>query len=228
MQTGAVDSIRPESSPTIGSATEANPPGWPGRPVPAEWNRSVCLCPGALSSRLDNCPSSAGIDPASSFLCRFRNLRLASWANSAGIVPVRLLPPRSSRSRLVICPRTVGIDSDNSLFPRFNTSRLGSEASSSGTDPDISLAPRSRILSSSNWERLTGMAPDTWLSARSSSLSRARLTRFPGNLPDRLFDRSSSRITLPLASVVTPCHSVRGSSLSQFSLSFQFGPSNAW
>ena len=60
--------------------------------------------------------------------------------------------------------------------------------------------------------------------------SRSRFVRSPrasGTAPVRPFPASSSRVTRPAASVVTPYHSPSGASVSQFAPFVQFAPSVA-
>ena len=72
-----------------------------------------------------------------------------------------------------------------------------------------------------------GIAPDNWLLPSSSRCKLVRLPKDDGSSPDSPFSSSSSVVTRPSLSVVTPNHSSSGLSLSQLVLSFQLSPSVA-
>ncbi len=72
-----------------------------------------------------------------------------------------------------------------------------------------------------------GIDPDSWLLLSHSSLRDVSCPNSEGIEPDNLFQERHSPVTCPASLVWTPCHSLRGLSVFQFVLLFQFAPSVA-
>ena len=95
---------------------------------------------------------------------------------------------------------------------------------SAGISP---LSPFPKSFRSARLERLPNSGGISPLSPFPYRFSTARLARLPssaGISPVNPLDCSHSSVTRPSSSVVTPCHSPIGSSLSQFVLSSQPSP----
>ena len=84
--------------------------------------------------------------------------------------------------------------------------------------------PRSELSISNRPDKLLGTHPVNWFLSRASPVRLARLPNSAGISPLNWFPSRSSSVTRPLSSVVTPSHSLIGTSLSQLLFLLQFGP----
>ena len=124
-----------------------------------------------------------------------------NWSDKLlGTHPLNSFPLRSSLVRLARLPNSGGISPLNWFPLRASHDRL----------------PR---LPNSG-----GISPLNWFSVSHSFVRLARLPNSGGISPLNWFRWRSSSVTRPLPSVVTPSHSLIGTSLSQLLFLLQFGP----
>ena len=200
------------------------------------------------SRRIDSPPKLGGIGPERSLPVRSSDAKLARLPSVGGIGPERSLPVRSSDARLARLPSSRGIGPLSSFHQRARYRNWARSPSSGGIGPERSLPPRSSRPKLARLPSWGGIGPESPLQMMTSDrrlvrlpssggiwpassfswrYNSSRLARSPssgGIEPARLLSANRMPTTRPMSSTSTPCHSPRGRSVSQLSLSAQFGP----
>ena len=123
------------------------------------------------------------------------------------------------------CPGPEGIGPDSSFPHSDRLVRPERLASQAGKPPVRSLPPRSRRSRSERSLSSGGTGPVNWLPQRLRLVKLAKPPNSAGRLPVNPFWPKTIPETRLSPSVVTPCHSPMGASVSQLVLLVQLAPS---
>ena len=180
-------------------------------------------------------PNSAGSGPVNSFQPRYSDRRLVRRPNHDGTGPVNALLPRDSCSRFARFPNSAGSGPVNSFQPRYSDRRLVRRPNHDGTGPVNALFWRDSHSRFARFPNSAGIGPVSVFStdccvAKSHRDPRFRFRRrasspkAAGIGPANPLPGTSSLVTRPAVSIVTPNHSPSSAAVFQFVLSIQSGP----